>query len=91
MVGVPPDFAGDQPSSGATSWRRHWQMYVGLTLRELQHDPTPIQHLKRAKHWIVGFVPHWVKRQVRLTVPAWKSRILAAPRRVMRAIGLQVL
>ena len=63
MVGVPPDFAGDQPSSGATSWRRHWEMYVGLTLRELQHDPAGIQHLKRARHWLTRFAPRWAKRR----------------------------
>jgi energy-coupling factor transporter ATP-binding protein EcfA2 len=64
IVGPPPDFDGDRPGGGCATWRTHWQHYVGLTLDELQSDPAPVQHLKRASHWLFRFLPRWLDRQL---------------------------
>jgi hypothetical protein len=60
IVGPPADFDGDRPRGGCPTWRTHWQLYVGLSLHELQTDPVPLQRLKRVRHWFIRFLPRWI-------------------------------
>jgi hypothetical protein len=64
VIGCPADFAGSQPDGGAKFYARHWQPYIGLSFESLLHDPTWLQHLKRAVYMLVSS-PRMLPRRLR--------------------------
>jgi hypothetical protein len=87
VVGPPADFGGDQPAGGCPTWERHWRPYVGLTLYELRHDSPPVQHLKRARHWMFRFLPRRLDERLPAGVLKVKWSIGRLARKAFRSNG----
>lgn len=68
IAGPPSSFTGDQPIQGGNSYDRNWRPYIGLSLHSLLHDPTWLQHVKRATYYALHahrFVPRLLRHYVR--------------------------
>ena len=65
---------GSQPDGGAKCYARNWQPYIGLSLRSLLHDPTWLQHTKRAVYYVIAS-PRLLPRRLREIVMAGWQRL----------------
>jgi len=72
MAGCPREFDGDLPEEGGKSYATAWQPRIGLSLHSLLHDPTWLQHVKRASYAIVH-QPRLLRNRVR----SWRQGVRA--------------